>query len=267
MAKQICLLSIDPQYDFCAPDGKLSVPGADKDMERLATMVRRCKGKLDEIVVTLDSHRTLHIAHPIWWVDKDGNNPDPFTLISLADVTGADPKWRAYNAGYRDRSIEYVQNLEKNGRYLLCIWPPHCLIGSAGYQVMPVLFDALSEWENEFAAVNYVTKGSNMFTEHYSAVQADVFDPEDPNTGLNTDLIKLLQDMDLIAISGEASSHCVANTVRDIANNFGEDNIKKFVFLEDTSSPVPGFEQLATDFITEMTGRGMQVTTSDKFLS
>lgn len=267
MAKKIYLLSIDPQFDFCDPSGALYVPGAEKDMERLAKMVKRCRNDIDDIIVTLDSHRTVHIAHPLWWVDQEGNHPSPFTLIQEEDVTGPNPKFRAYNPEYQRRSIEYVKTLKENGRYVLCIWPPHCLIGSNGYKVMPSLFEALTEWENRFATVNWVTKGSNIFTEHYSAVQADVVDPEDSvSTGLNTKLIESLQDADLIAIAGEASSHCVANTVRDVANNFGEENIKKFVYLEDTSSPVPSFEQLEKDFLDEMTGRGMQVTTSDKFL-
>lgn len=286
MGKKVCLLVVDPQVDFCDPGeelkletkhpvygdkfvrpvGKLYVKGADEDMKRLAAMVRRVKGDLEEVVVTLDSHRTLHVAHPIFWRDKDGNHPAPFTLINVDDVTGANPKWRATNQGYQQRCVEYVQKLKANGRYVLCIWPPHCLIGSAGYQVMPVLFDALCEWEQEFAAVNYVTKGSNIFTEHYSAVQADVYDPEDPGTGLNTNLIKLLQEMDMIAIGGEASSHCIRATVMDIANNFGDDNIKKLVYLEDACSPVPGFEDKEKEFMKEMIDRGMKVTTTDKFL-
>ena len=268
MSKQVVLLSIDPQFDFCDPTGKLSVTGADKDMERLAAMVRRCRGDIDDIVCTLDSHHLVHIAHPIWWVDSQGNHPAPFTLIDENDVLGTNPKWKAYNPGFQTRSVEYVQNLKKNGRYVLCIWPPHCLIGSEGYKVQPVLYEAFLEWEGMFAAVNYVTKGSNIFTEHYSAVQADVYDPEDPKTGLNTELLKTLQNPDvaLIGISGEASSHCVRSTIYDIANNFGEENIKKFVYLEDTCSPVPGFENLATEFLDEMTKRGMAVSTSDKFL-
>jgi nicotinamidase-related amidase len=272
MAK-VCLLTIDGQVDFCDPNGKLYVKGADKDMERLAKMIRRCKGDIDDIIATEDFHRRLHIAHPIWWVDAQGNHPIPFEgglpkIISVADVVGSNPKWKAYNPGYRQRSIEYVQNLEKNGRYQLTVWPEHALIGSNGSCIQPVLFEAFCEWEEQFAAVNYVTKGSNMFTEHYSALLADVFDPEDPKTGLNTDLLKILQDPEvaLIGISGEASSHCVANTVRDVANNFGEDNIKKFTYIEDTCSAVPFCEDMADNFINEMTKRGMKVTTSDKFL-
>lgn len=263
---KVCLLVVDPQVDFCSPTGKLSVKGADKDMKRLAAMIKRTKRSLDEIVCTLDSHHYLHISHPVWWVDQAGNHPTPFTLINEADVVGNNPKWKAFNPGYQKRSIDYVQALAKNNRYVLCVWEPHCLIGSMGTAVYPILFEAFCEWEAQFAAVNYVTKGSNIFTEHYSVVAADVYDPEDLNTGLNTDLIKTLQNMDVIAIAGEASSHCVCNSVQDVANNFGDENIKKFMYLEDCCSPVPGFEKLATDFVDSMTKRGMKVTTSDKFL-
>jgi nicotinamidase-related amidase len=216
----------------------------------------------------MDCHRTLHIAHPIWWEDNHGNHPTPFTLIEEADVIGQNPKWRATNPGYRQRSIDYIKALKINKRYVLCIWNPHCLIGSKGYTIYPELFEAFCEWEHQFASVNFVTKGSNIFTEHYSALLADVYDPEDLSTGLNTDLLSVLQDPEvaLIGISGEAGSHCVPNTIFDIADNFGEENIKKFVLLEDTISPVTSFEKNQIDFIDKMTARGMKVTTSDKFL-
>jgi len=114
--------------------------------------------------------------------------------------------------------------------------------------------------------VDYVTKGSNFWTEHYSAVKADVPDPTDPGTTLNWDLINTLKTADIIALSGEALSHCLANTVRDIADNFGEENISKFVLLEDCSSSVTGFEKMGTDFIKEMVKRGMKVEKSTEFL-
>lgn len=264
--KKVCLFIIDPQVDFTSASGSLFVPGADKDMLRLSTMIKRVKRDVDEIVVSCDSHRSLHIAHPIWWVDSQGNHPQPFTLIEEGDVIGANPKWKAYNPGYQERSVNYVKELKKNGRYILCIWPPHCLIGSSGAVVDHSVFNALCEWEALFASVNFIPKGSNPFTEHYSIFKADVYDHEDPTTGLNTDLITLLQKMDLIAIAGEAGSHCVCNSLRDLISNFGDENIKKLVLLSDCTSPVPGFEKLQEDFINEMVGRGMKVTTSDKFL-
>jgi nicotinamidase-related amidase len=264
--KNLHLLSIDPQNDFCDQDkGALIVAGADQDMKRLANFVRRLKNKIEDVHVTLDSHHLIHIAHPIFWKNSKGEHPKPFTLISVDDVENG--VWSTTNPSYRARGLEYVKKLKTNSRYLLCIWPPHCLIGSWGHNIVPCLFEALQEWEKDFAMVNTVTKGSNPFTEHYSAVQADVPDSNDPTTMLNTDLISTLQKADIICISGEALSHCVANTIRDIANNFGDDNIKKFVFLEDTSSPVTGFENLAKDFVDEMKKRGMQVAKSTDFLA
>jgi nicotinamidase-related amidase len=94
---------------------------------------------------------------------------------------------------------------------------------------------------------------------------AEIPDPADPGTSLNTRLIQTLQNADIIGIAGEARSHCVANTIRDIANNFGEENIKKFVLIEDCTSDVTSFEFLGEAFVKEMKGRGMQVATSDTF--
>ena len=54
-------------------------------------------------------------------------------------------------------------------------------------------------------------------------------------------------------------SHCVANTIRDIASNFSDDQIKRFVLLEDATSSVQGFEKMGEDFINEMVNRGMRL--------
>ena len=75
-------------------------------------------------------------------------------------------------------------------------------------------------------------------------------------------------DADIIGLAGEASSHCVRNTIFDIASAFGDDSyISKVVLLEDATSPVPGFENLQDDFIKELTGRGMKLSTTVDFLS
>jgi nicotinamidase-related amidase len=258
------LLVIDPQNDFCHPDGALSVPNAQYDMGRLATMILRLKDKLDDIHVTLDSHHFVDIGHPIFWVNSEGKHPDPFTIITADDIQNG--VWRTTNPQFQQRAADYTKQLEANGRYPLCVWPVHCLIGSWGYVVDDQLFRALLQWEKDFAMVDYVTKGSNFWTEHYSAVQADVPDPQDPDTQLNMKLIRTLEQADIILLAGEARSHCLANTVIDIANNFGEENIKKMVLLEDATSDVPGFENLGEDFVRDMKARGMQTSTTEEFL-
>lgn len=259
------LLIIDPQNDFCDPKGALYVPGAEKDMNRLAQMIVNQKDKIDDITVTLDSHRFLHIAHPIWWKDAAGNHPDPFTIINVTDVEGTSPKWMASNPGFQKRSVEYVKALSGT-KYPLCIWPPHCLIGSWGHAVYPVLFKALQEWEARFSVVDYVTKGSNMFTEHYSAVKAEVPDPDDHTTLINTPFVKKLQAADILGIAGEASSHCVRSTIQDIVQEFGDEQVKKFIFLTDASSAVPGFEDKEEGLFKEMAPKGMMKNLCQEFL-
>ncbi|MBC8742035.1 isochorismatase family protein [Paraburkholderia sp. UCT31] len=267
MKTKIHLLLIDPQNDFMDIKGAaLPVPGADADMKRVAALIDRLGSKLDDIHVTLDSHNPVDIAHPSWWVTEKGESPAPFTSISAADVQNG--VWRARNPLAQAHSLKYVQALEANQRYQLLIWPEHCLIGSWGHNVHADVFASLGEWaRNKQAVVDFVTKGSNPLTEHYSAVQAEVPDASDPSTTLNSRLVKTLEAADMVLIAGEALSHCVASTVRDIADNFGDDSIKKLVLLTDCASSVQGFEGLGQLFITDLCARGMQVTTSVDFLA
>ena len=260
------LLIIDPQVDFCTPTGALYVKGAEKDISRIAAFIKKNGNALADIHVTLDSHQLVHIAHPIFWVDANGGHPNPFTVITEADVEGKNPKWKTTSPALRQRGIDYVKNLAAGGRYALVIWPPHCLIGTPGHNIMPELSDALRGWQEKLRLVRYVTKGSNPLTEHYSAVKADVVDPLDAGTQINTTLIETLQEADRILIAGEALSHCVANTVRDIAAEFGDDQIKKLVLLEDAASPVTSFEKLGEDFIKEMKAKGMKIETTANVL-
>jgi len=263
---RIHLLIIDPQNDFCDPNGSLFVPGADEDMRRLTTMVNRLQSKLDDIHVTLDSHRIIDVSHPAWWKDSTGNQPSPFTIITAADMK--DGKWSTALPSANKRTQVYLQELETRGRYAHCIWPPHCLIGDKGHNVFPELSSALHAWEKaRFGMVDFVTKGSNFWTEHFSAVQAEVPDPEDPTTQINTSLISTLEKADIVLLAGEARSHCMANTVFDIAENFGDASyVKKLVLLTDCTSDVPGFENLGAEFMTKMLAKGMQTSTSTEFL-
>lgn len=260
------LVVIDPQVDFCDPQGSLYVQGADEDMNRLATFIRKRKEKLSAIHVTLDSHPRVHIAHPVFWKDSKGRHPQPFTIITHGDVkSGA---WTPARPSLTRWALDYTGQLEKNQRYPLCIWPEHCLIGSPGHAVAPSVFEAMNEWAGDlFRTIDFVVKGSNPYTEHYSAIKADVEHPEDPqNTGINFRFLQVINEADIIYLAGEAGSHCLANTGRDMIEYFDHAGyttfIQKLVLLEDATSPVAGFEQNQADFIQELSAKGMRVTTT-----
>ena len=247
------LLIIDPQEDFCSPTGALFVAGAQADISRIAALVERAE--LSQIHVTLDTHHLIDIAHPLWWRSSAGDPPAPFTIIeNLA-------RWQAANPAHQERSATYVSALAQNARYPLCIWPPHCLIGSAGHAIAAELFSALCTWETRTSqSVNYVRKGENPFTEHYSAIAADVPDPADLATLPNQALLASLAQADEILVCGEAGSHCVANTVRDlVAHGIPA---TKLTLLTDGFSPVPGFEHLQAAFLAELGAAGARFATT-----
>lgn len=290
MAKslKVDLLIIDPQNDFMGEDdgtpyavkmddgsvltASLPVKGARSDMKRLGAMIDRVGHKLNDIHVTLDSHRTIDVAHPAMWRDQNGRPPSPFTIIRADDI--ANSIWTPRDPGLRGRMYNYAKALEAGGNYLLIIWPTHCVIGTWGHNIEVNLVKALHRWEErEFATVDFVTKGSNPFTEHYGGLMAEVVDPTDPSTQLNTTMLSILQDADIIGVAGEALSHCVLRTVTQVADNIGTDHVKKFHLFTDCMSPVPAapgtpdFPAIGQQFLRDMAARGMTLTTSDQFLA
>ncbi|MCR5724854.1 MAG: hypothetical protein K6G80_07210 [Treponema sp.] len=256
------LLLIDPQNDFCASNGALYVPGAEKDAVRLAQFIQNNQAHIENIHVTMDCHPYYHVAHPCFWKDKDGNHPSPFTIITREsfknhEYTPVDPA--LYN-----RMEEYIITLESRARFMLTIWPPHCLLGTEGFSVYQPISDALCSWEQAKTGriIDFVKKARNPFTEHYSAIGAEVPDPADPDTRTNFTLIDKLRNK-RIYVAGEALSHCVANTLRDLFMYIDPGEV---TLLRDCTSIIPGYEKFAASFITEYTAKGMKVSDSTELL-
>ena len=291
------LFIVDPQNDLCVGDdghgnkGTLVVPGADKDMARVAAMIKRLGGRLDDIHVTMDSHQTVGIERPRWWKRVgDGAAPAPFTalgihpdgkrIVKIDFTSGApvhtDEEYTTYlpsmlykNGPTGKGSFGYLEALAAKGRYPHVVWPVHCVVGTWGWSIVPELSKALCDWEyDQFGRVNYVVKGNNPFTEHFSGVQAEVPDPKDPATQVNTNLIKTLEEADIIAFTGEALSHCVANTVTDVTTCFSDPKYaEKIVLLTDSTSNVPGFDFLGDAFVNAMKAKGVKFSTTVEFLA
>lgn len=270
--KKKVLVIIDPQNDFMDIDGAaLPVIGAANDMTRVSNLIDKVGDDFYDIQITLDSHHNYHIAHPMFFVNSSNEHPNPGTQISVKDIK--DGIWRAKIQSHQSLLLEYVEQLKANGKYELTIWNPHCLIGSWGHQIYGPLFKSLSDWEiRNTAIVGKTTKGSNWSTEHYSAIQADIARPDDPSTQLNTNLIQTIIDSDRTYFSGEASSHCLANTVRDIVDNFGTASLDKLYLIENAMSAVVipnvvSFQSLADDFFKDMKGKGLNTCTVDDIIN
>ena len=224
------LVLIDVQKDF-HPGGSLAIPAAGEDASRMASFIRQNASSIDRIVMTMDSHHKLHIAHPSFWTNAGGKHPDPFTIISMEDV--ATGKWiprqdlkhpvrgplvdnnvlaqggeipkNLYGAdGQLDifqYCLEYTRRLEAKGRFQLCIWPEHCLIGSEGHNVVPEVMDAVQHWSYVTGgSVEWVDKGQNLLTEMYSALCAEV--PVSERTSFDSALFESVSKHSILQIAG-----------------------------------------------------------------
>jgi nicotinamidase-related amidase len=253
----VVLVIIDPQNDF-HPGGSLAIPTADEDSARTAKFITEKALAIDEIVVTLDSHQRFHIAHGLFWTDSSNKHPPPFTIITAADIEAG--KWRSCVPEYQEIGLTYARKLEEAGRFKICIWPEHCIIGTTGHNVRPSVMEALNYWaEVNKKEIRWVFKGQNIFTEMYSALKAEV-PLQDSRTRRNVELIDFIKKHDRILVCGQALSHCVNFTTRDLVESFRAHH-DKVIVMTDGSSPVPGFEKEGQTFLNDMRALGVQTKT------
>jgi len=232
------------------------VVGAHADLLRVAALIERAGAGLGEIFVTLDSHQHLDIAHPTFWQTAGGEPVSPFTQIAAADVKSG--RYLPRLPGARERALAYLEQLEARGRYRHMVWPVHCEIGSWGHNVHAALRAAYNAWEEQtLNNVRKVTKGENPWTEHYSAIQAEVPDPSDPSTLSNAGFIAQLRQAERLYITGEASSHCVRATTEHLVAQLSAAEARRLVLLTDCMSPVTGFEAEQASFFAAMRESGV----------
>ena len=243
--ERVLFLGIDVQQDFM-DGGALGVPGAHKDVERMTRFIYDNMNKISNIAVSIDTHIPHQIFHPCWWIDENGNNPAPYTPITLSDLDSG--KWRAVINPIASR--EYVEHLEKDGKKTLCVWSYHCIQGTAGCAL-----------ENQFSNMVYfhsvakksvvqrLVKGQDPLSEMYGIIK-----PEYDRKGyVNLDFLNKLEKYDKIIIGGEARSHCCMESIRQILEHYENrpEITKKIFLLYDCMSDIPGFEQATADAFDE----------------
>ncbi len=245
MKNKNALLIIDAQYDFCNPNGALFVANADEDIKRLSVFITKNANEINHICLTLDNHPINDISHPSFWRDSNGNEPNPFTQITLKEVENG--KWISnFNP---NQTREYLSILEKQGEFPHIIWNPHCLIGSKGAAIDETLFKALEYWIKMGKEIDQnkqyqtVTKGTYPLTEHFGIFQAQVPVENRPETQLNVELLETLNNYEHVYLAGQAKSHCVATSLKQIMD-YAPELAKKVIVLEDCMSDIPNLGHL-----------------------
>jgi len=254
----VLAIGIDYQFDFM-DFGALGVPGAIGDVERFTRWIYFNINKITEIDVSIDTHIPQQIFHPCWWIDENGNNPAPFTVITLADLDSG--KWKPCIAPIESR--EYVQNLEKLGRVLV-IWPYHCLKGTVGCALDTQFANMLlfhSVARNSIGIK--MVKGENPYSEMYGIIKPEY----DKKNYINLAFLNKIEEYQKVVIAGEAASHCVLRSVEQILEHFANkpEVTKKIFILEDCMSYIPGFENTKDRYIDLKKQYGINLVNSTNF--
>jgi nicotinamidase-related amidase len=180
-------------------------------------------------------------------VDAEGRPPAPFTVISTDDVR-ADrwiPALRPEGvADVRALCLEYCEQLERSGRYVLTIWPYHALLGGASHALVPALMEAaLFHAVARRTETVFEMKGRSAVTENYSVLSPEVRQLGGRAVGqFNTGLFELLLGHDRVYVFGQAKSHCVRSTLLDVMEECRRRDPRRLGrvhILEDAMSPVP----------------------------
>lgn len=288
---RICLLAIDVQNTFCLPDFELFVGGrsgngAVEDTRRLCEFVYRNLGILTEIAPTMDTHAATQIFHPVFWINAAGEHPAPMTMISAEEIEVG--KWRVNPAiakslaGVQPKTepidvaafaLHYAKQLGAANKYPLTIWPYHSMLGGIGHALVPAFEEACFFHNMARQSQTHIEiKGDNPLTENYSVLSPEVLNGTDnqPIAQKNNSFVQHLLGFDAVIIAGQAKSHCVAWTIRDLLSEIQSVDpalAGKVYLLEDCASPVVvpevvDFTEAADACYREFAAAGMRIVKS-----
>jgi nicotinamidase-related amidase len=256
--RNLHLLLIDVQKDFCFPEGTLYVggrsgKGAIEDSQRIARFVYSNLDVLSNITTTLDTHFAYQIFFPSFWVDQAGQPLTPYREITTEHLERGEARpnpavadWLC-NGNYPwllKQVRHYCAELEKAGKYKLYLWPPHCLLGSDGHALVGAVQEARLFHSFVRGAQSWVeVKGGNALTENYSVLRPEVLTRHDgaPLAQRNTAFLKTLLTADAVLIAGQAASHCVKSSIDDLLDEIVAQDAalaKKVYVLADCMSAV-----------------------------
>ena len=221
----------------------------------------------------------------------------PFTVFAVKDgaiiEAGVENprKFKPKRKELLDWTIEYIKEVPTFGKGPPLIWPTHCIEDQPGHAVQPQLKETLDKLDTDM--VEYHIKGQNEATEMYSifkaeiptetinngnkdtyysgtlplktsskidAPRSDVPDGAYLQTTFNNELYNsLTSEGKPIVICGEALTHCVNWSLRDLVDKIlkgNEENYvdivnlklkdNKVVLLLNASSAIPNFDENTT---------------------
>jgi nicotinamidase-related amidase len=260
-AEKNLVIGIDLQNDFVIPDksqvadgqpyGSLSVPGAAGDIERFTRFIYNNCDKITRIFLSIDTHFVYQIFHGSMWLDENGNHPAPYTMIEPKHL--ADGSFR-FVGGNPIVAKQCVETLAAAGKGGVFIWPYHCVTGSFGWNLEAQLMQMVHFHSAARKTIGIerpvpTFKGTDIHSEMYGFLEPE-FNPKGDSL-INKQVLDVLArtdatsgepkfEYDKIYIAGEAGSHCLLESTRQILKHFANypDFTQRITILRDCTSPV-----------------------------
>lgn len=245
---------VDFQNDFCDPRGALFVPGADQDCVRVAEFLRVHAAHVDALYVSCDRHPRMHVAHPCFWRSLTGDALGPFDTVSFERLrSGACVPVRV---GYVQTVAGYLAFRAYTGKGPLYLWPEHCVRGSWGQAVHPLIVEAVRFWQRAHRTRHpqFFFKGENPCVEQFSVLSSEYLASQGTADSLFVKRCQMLRAHERIFVAGEALSHCVVCTLQDMQR---AGVLSRVSLLKDGSSVVPGFEQKTAASVQTLCAQGL----------
>ncbi len=264
----LAVVIVDYQHDFVDPSGTLSVPGSQDDIARFLAWFYTNAHRITSVYASLDTHLPLQIFYSSWWKHpRTGEHPEPLTVITEEDVMKE--VWVPVAQGERDWSVNYVHRLKQQAKKDLMIWPYHTMEGTLGHMLSAPISEAIA-WHSAARKTQptYLAKGRTRRTEYYGIFGAEVFDPEDASSVLNVTLLESIMSHDRIYIAGEAKSHCILESGKQLTGYFASqpELLGRVNILKDCTSavrhPAIDFEALAEEELAAMKQMGVHLVLS-----
>jgi nicotinamidase-related amidase len=311
--KRVALLIIDGQRDFGIPPefdskgvqvaggtlyvGGRSGTGAVDDSRRTAEFIYREMGSITSVIPTMDTHMAFQIFTPSFWRDDQGRELLPHDMIdgNMQVIRGGkssglrasvNPTITRDVMGNPNAYMElqkqteyYAAELARTGKYMLYIWPEHCVLGSMGHTLVGVIQEARMFHSYVRGAQNQPrVKGGNPLTENYSIFGPEVtsrYDSKGMIAQKDSAFLNLLLAYDAVIIGGQASSHCVKSSIDDLLGEIRSKDpalAQKVYVLRDCTSAVvvPGvvdFTEQAEKALDAYAAAGMNIVSSTDSMS